>query len=347
MRHAIGAAIGVVATVVLWNDGTHAQSTETLFRQLNDFRMFTVRRHTDAQVIDLVFDDYRKNWLRRQNSTIRLGDRSTSLDDMPVCDNSGPAGYLGGKECGNGFVARAFATGLAAQDRKNGADIRETGGLAYVGYEYLVSNDFFLGVGFSGLGSTINNRAGQGLKADVTEYAGHLLGGYRINDSNMLAWNITYVRSANSTTRNGNITADFGTDSIFLNGVWFRNIPLTGSAFVSLGLDYTLQFTIGQEVVESNGVSFGRFPGIKEQYQGDFTGSALFVQPLDRAELFARAGLTWRVLNAPNRTVDVPLDVGAAVRITDKVAFVGSVGATYLFPHLGELRGNVRLTGRF
>ena len=311
--------------------------------------MFAVRRHTDIQGVESVFDDYRKNWLRRQHSGIRLGDAGNSPDDTPICGDSSLGGYAPDRvtSCGSGHVTRAFSTGLHARDRKDGADIRETGGMSYLGYEHLVSNNFFLGFGASGLGSAINNRAGEGMKADVAEVAGHLLGGYRINDNNMLAWNLTFVRSAHDVTRGGNITSKFDTNSVFLNGVWFTNVALTKTAYVSFGLDYTLQFTLGEDIIESNGIKQGRFPPVREQWQGDFTGSALFVQPLDKAELFARIGVTVSVLNVPSRSVDMPIDVGAAIRITDNLAFVGSVGSTYLFSNYTEARGTARVIGRF
>src|SRR5262245_61195600 len=339
------ASVGVAALLAC-GGRAEAQSAQELFNQVSDYRFFTVRRHNDIQGVESVFDDYRKFWLSPRSSKILVGaDGRNRPADMPVCSDPGTYGYDPSlvKLCGSRHVVRAHSTVSAATDGQNGADIRGIGNLTYLGYEYLVSSDLFLGGGVSGAASTIDNKAGQGLKVGVNEFAAHVLGGYRIDDF-LFAGNISLVRSAHNSTRAGNITGSFGANTMFLTVVGYQYVPLTRTAYVSLGLDYTLQIMHGSNFTESDGTLIQFRTDVKQQYQGDFTGSALFVQPLANAELFAKIGATFSVVNPPDRFVDVPVDVGGAIRLTDSVALTGSVGATFLLSDFTEWRGSLRLT---
>lgn len=334
-----------VACLLCWTPGSEAraQTATQIVDQVNAFRFFTIRRHNDTHGAEGVFDDYRRAWLRRQTSHVRVGANGrASLSDTPICgDSDGYGSSAAG--CGRRFTARAQVTPVYAEDSYNGANIEETGAVAYFGYEYLKSDDVFLGLGFSTAVSDITNNAGQGIQVDATDYAGHFIGGYQLNDDHMIAWNITYVYSSNDTTRNNTITGHFTTHTALVTGVWYTDVDLTETAYVSFGLDYTLQISTGDDYIESDGTVQS---GVDE-WQGDFTGSAMFVQGFEDAEAFARLGVSISTLNDVDRRVDIPVEVGGSIALTDTIALTGAIGGTILIPDFHELRGIARLTGRF
>jgi hypothetical protein len=348
----ISASIGLM--MMGFAGQTQAQSAKQLFDQISTHRLNSLRRHNDIQGVEAVFDDYRRRWLQRQNSGVLIGRAAHEAGaDTPVCGGS----YFSAKQqgsaklCGNGHLARAHSSVFYGRDNHKGARIRETGNISYIGYEHLVSNRFFLGFGVSGGRSTINNRSGDGAKLDVTEYAGHLLGGYRINDSNMIVWNLTGIRSDNDWTQSGNVTGSYRTDGIFATGAWYKNVQLTETAYVSLGLDYTLQIAWDRSVVGHDDV-LRRTRGDKGgKGRGDFTTSALFLQRYDTTELFARFGVTFTPISfvgyTEDRPVDAHIDVGWSARLSETTAITGAVGTSFRNSEDTELRGTLRIVGRY
>jgi hypothetical protein len=316
--------------------------------QITDYRFFTSRRQNDVMGVESVFDDYRKNWLNRSNSTVQVGlDSRNPQADTPACLDSKIA--TDSKEamalCGNGHVVRGHTSFVAAKDTKNGGDIREVGNLTYLGYENLVSNNLFLGAGISGAASNIRNNAGQGVNVGVAELVGHLIGGYRITNNDMFLWNLSYGRSSQD-TRRGAVIGNFAMDSTFITGVWYHNVQLTQTAYVSLGLDYTLEIMHGGQFTESDGTYHPGLYKITRQWQGDFTPSALFVQPFKDGEVFARIAANIDTLNVRNpRQVDVPIDIGGSLRINNRFVFTGSLGTT-LRSDYSDVRAIFRVTGR-
>src|SRR5262245_354637 len=142
LRNVLCASVGVAAALLSWGVAARAQSAQTLFNQVSDFRFFAVRRHNDIQGVESVFDDYRKFWLNPRSSKILVGEDGRNRPiDLPVCSDPRTPGPNPGvrKWCGsNNDVVRAHSTFAAATDGQNGADIREIGNLTYLGYERLV-----------------------------------------------------------------------------------------------------------------------------------------------------------------------------------------------------------------
>lgn len=342
-------SVACVAAELIASGSVQAQTAQALMSQVTDYRFFTSRRHTDVMGVESVFDDYRKNWLNRGNSDVQLGLASRNpQSNTPACVDSRIATDTreAAALCGNGHVVHGQTAFFAAKDTRNGGDIREVGNLSYAGYENLVSNNLFLGAGISGAASNIKNKAGQGLNVDVAELAGHLIGGYRINNDNMFLWNISYARSLQD-TRRGSVTGNFGMNSLLLTGVWYHNVMLTQTAYVSLGLDYTLQITHGGEFTESDGTMHAGLFKTTRQWQGDFTPSALFVQPFKSGELFVRLGANIDTLNAKNpRSIDVPIDIGGSFRVSDRFVLTSSLGTTLARADYSDVRAMFRITGR-
>ena len=350
MRPSFSCAIAAAFAVELISTSSvRAQTAQTLFSQITDYRFFTSRRQNDVMGVESVFDDYRKNWLSRSSSTIQLGlDSRNPQSDTPACVDSsiGTVSKEAGTLCGNGHVVRGDTSFFAAKDTRNGGDIREGGNLSYVGYENMLTNNLFLGSGVSGAVSEIKNNAGQGVNVGVAELTGHLIGGYKIGNDDMVLWNVSYARSFQE-TRRGSVTGDFNTYSVLVTGVWYHNVMLTQTAYVSLGLDYTLEITRGGNFVESDGTVHAGLYRTSRQWQGDFTPSALFVQPFKDGELFARIGANIDTLNTKNpRQVDVPIDIGGSFRLNNRFVLTSSLGTTLARSDYSDVRAMLRITGR-
>ena len=134
----------------------------------NDYRFISIRRHNDIQGVEAVYDDYRRNWLLRYNSDLMIGDRpDRGVADTPRC-SSLDGGRMTRVNCGGAHIFRTNLTGIVASDG-DGANTDEIGFLGYVGYEYLFSNDAFLGLGATFGGSRIQHRLG-GSSLDVDTF---------------------------------------------------------------------------------------------------------------------------------------------------------------------------------
>ena len=83
------AAVSALATQLISASAIHAQSPQTLMSQITDYRFFTSRRQNDVMGVESVFNDYRKNWLNRSNSTVQVGlDSRNPQADTPACLDS-------------------------------------------------------------------------------------------------------------------------------------------------------------------------------------------------------------------------------------------------------------------
>ncbi len=325
-----------------------SQAQDPIVEVYGNYRNITVRRHNDIEGAEAVFDDYRRNWFMEGYSGVRVGSRlNDDQRDMPRCSGAdGRKLSVNSRiNCGSNHIFRANVTGLVASDEEQGK-IDETGAIGYFGYEYLFSNDAFLGLGATVAASKIDSSLkGSNLDSDVTEFGAHFVGGYRFPREIGVAWNITVTRGTDDLTINNSATASYDTTGVMISGVVFKNWHFNPSTYVSYGLDYTFLGLFGPgSVRDSSGQK--QDTGINNP-RGDFTASALLVHELDRAELFARLGSTAEVILATDRWLDATLDVGGSMNLSDSIALTGEVGGTYRMGNYLSGRGSLRLVGKF
>ncbi|WP_305984825.1 hypothetical protein [Roseibium sp. MMSF_3544] len=326
----------------------YALAGDPIVENYGNYRNITVRRHNDIEGAEALFDDYRRQWFKEGYSGVRVGKwAGEDQRDMPRCSSAdGQKLSVNTRiNCGSNHIFRLNVTGIAASDSDT-ASIDETGALAYLGYEYLFSNDAFLGLGatyaVSDIDSSLN---GSTLDSEVSEFGAHFVGGYRFPREIGVAWNISLTRSTDDLTRNGSITSSVDMTGVMISGVIFQNWYFSQSTYLSYGLDYTFLGLFGpgtvtdsSGAVQDTGINNGR---------GDFTGSLLLVHELDRAEVFARLGSTAEVILATDRWLDATADVGGSLNLSDNIALTGTVGGTYRMGNYLSGRGSVRLVGKF
>lgn len=314
------------------------------------YRFFTLRRHNDIQGVEAVYDDYRRNWLRRHNTGVVLGNARASGADTPVCSymDTQARARMTRFNCGNGHVFRFNLAGYGARD---GSRTSEVGAIGYLGYEHLVSDRFFLGVGTS-FGSAQIDHQSQGVTLDVTtrDVGVHVLGGYRFPGGAMLAWNWSYIFGNDEMTQNGAITSTDTPAARLITGVWYKSYDLRDDLRLSVGLDYTLYHFMTSSFVASN----GQVQELPRQWRGDVTPSFLFTRDLDNGEAFTRIGSSIEILQGINGTSDftaefsdITADFGRSFAISDKVVASGTVGGSLHRGGATELRASVRLVARF
>jgi len=237
-----------------WGTAPAYAQTAQVIDDYGAYRFYTLRRHNDMQGVEAVFDDYRRNWLKRSYSTVMLGagvDRTNA--DTPNCAWSKRLTLYRATraDCGSGHVFRSSLSGFVA---KEGNTTDERGAIGYIGYEHLVSDRLFLGFGATlGTASIDQRSAGETLDVTTNDTGLHLIGGYRFRGPSMMAWNISFIFSDEELTRNGTITGSASTDTLAITGVWDRNYDLRPDRRLSLGIDYTLLNYSGGSFVDSSG----------------------------------------------------------------------------------------------
>ncbi len=321
-----------------------ASARPDIFEIHANYRMINMRRHNDIQGVESVYDDYRRGWLKRFNSKIRLGREAGADADTPYCSDLDDGRAGAAKVCGGGHVFRLNATGFAATDDRD-ADTTDVGAITYAGYEYVFSNDMFLGLGLTyGVSSIEHKTPGARLEVDTADLGFHFLGGYDFGQGTMLAWNITYVIAEDDTTRNGGITGSYESEGLMITGVVYHGWNIDEDLFISLGLDYTFLGVYPQSpFIDSSGAA----QTVPKRWAGDFTPSALLVQRFDGGEAFARLGVSAELINPTERPVDLTLDLGWSTPVADAAALTGSVGVTSKFAGFYEGRAALKLVTKF
>ena len=321
-----------------------ASAQTAVMAEYGFYRFYALRRHNDIQGVEAVFDDYRRNWLKRYNSEILVGSTPNKhVSDTPHCSHVDEldSGRMNRANCGSGHVFRSNLVGFTAENR---SETDETGVLAYLGYEHLVSEDLFLGLGFGYGTSQIDHAsAGSTLDVETTDLAVHLLGGYRFENQSMAAWNVSYVDATDDVTRDGNITGSFDSHALLVTGVWYKNWDLTPDRHVSLGIDYTLLNYETEGFIDSS----GQKQKVPIQWRGDFTTSLLFTQDYDNGEVFARFGTSFEALRTSAQQLDFTFDLGGSLKVSDGLAVTGSVGTMLREAGFFELHGSSRLLAKF
>ncbi|MEL6818936.1 MAG: hypothetical protein AAFU69_10090 [Pseudomonadota bacterium] len=314
------------------------------YEDYGDYRFYATRRHNDIQGVEAVFDDYRRGWLNRYNSEILVGaNPNKHQSDIPFCSRS--ANNLDQRmnrtNCGSGHVVRSNIVGFTAD---NEGETKETGGIGYLGYEYMFSDRFFLGVGSTFSKTNIDHTSnGHTLDIKTQDVALHLLGGYRFQNESMAAWNVSYVRGNDDIVRDDTVTGDVTYNTVQVTGVWYKNFDIRPDLHMNLGIDYTLQIFGSDKFTESNGIE-RKVPSI---WRGDFTTSLLFTKDFEGAEAFARLGSSFEALNPSDQSFDFTADLGGSVALTDKIALTGSVGGMLRTNGYQELRGTARIASKF
>ncbi|MEL6966599.1 MAG: hypothetical protein AAGM04_04385 [Pseudomonadota bacterium] len=338
---------------------TKSVSAQSLLDEHAFYRFYGLRRHNDIQGVEAVFDDYRRNWLQRYNSQILIGSGvNRGQSDTPYCTmrTAADRSRMTMANCGGAHIFRANVSGFTASDSLDGRTTEETGAIGYLGYEFLVSDDLFIGLGAT-LGQTSMQHRLGGSRMDVEgrETGAHLVGGYRFKNKSMLAWNISYIMATDDVTRTNNVmlnaiaptpstvTGSYDSNTIAVTGVWYKSYDLSERARVSLGIDYTL-LHVGRSIFfDSNGVR----NKVDDQWRGDFTTSLMFTRDFTDGELFFRIGNTFERLNPSHRHVDFTGDIGGSLKLTDTIALTASVGSTFRFDGFSEYRGSARALLKF
>lgn len=337
---------------ILLPSGVAYAQTAPIINDYAAYRFYTFRRHNDMQGVEAVFDDYRRNWLMRTHSKVRVGGSyDLAHADTPTCSWSKRLSLSGRyrANCGNGHVMRAGVNGFVA---RQGSTTDEVGAIGYLGYEHLVSDRFFVGLGATfGSGKIEQRSRGETLDITTKDTGLHLIGAYRLRGQSMLAWNISLLQSDDDLTRNGTITGTHSSRALMVTGVWYKTFDLRRDRRLSLGIDYTLLRYYTGEFVDSSGAT----QTVPYDWRGDVTVSALLSKDLENGEAFARLGAQIEVLHyKPGTTFnwvsefsDASLDIGRSYSLTDKIAFTGTVGAMLRKGGYQELRAGARLTMRF
>lgn len=329
--------------------GARADAQERLFQSHMETRHFAIRRHNDMPGVEAVFDDYRRNWFRRRNSDVQIGRRrGDHHDDLPLCEAVDAAANAGSSKkiaCGSGHILRGSVTAFAASDTHE-TETREIGAITYLGYENLVTDNFFLGFGVTpGAVKTTHKLDGDKLEVNASEVGFHFIGGYKFTDNLMAAWNISYVSASEDTKRTGGVTGSFDSQGLLLTGVVYYGFDLDEHYFLSLGFDYTfVGYYPDNKLFESN----GDVQDLGVEWYGDWTLSALLVQEeSDTAENFIRVGVNWMAISPDGRPLDVTLDIGRSMSFGDGLAVSGALGGGLRSGGGAEGRATLRAVLKF
>lgn len=325
----------------------HSANAQTaLIKAHNDYRLHATRRHNDIHGAEQVYDDYRKNWLKRHNSEFLIGANGNGeYSDTPRCSrHDNPNGKTSRLNCGDRHIIRSSLLALHATDNYSGST-KENGAIGYLGYEYLFANDAFLGLGTSYGNSTIDHTLnGSTLNVKATEVFGHLVMGYILPWHDLKTfWNISVGQVKGSTTRNSTITGKYNTNGWNLSGVIEKSYQISPAWDMSLGVDYTFNRIYGASYTDSAAVGLSEPDG----WNGDFTFSALFSKPLENGEIFFRPGASIELIGPTKRPFDATFDAGYSRKFSTNAAFSGTLGASVRQGGYVETRGSIRLSGKF
>lgn len=337
----------VLVSTFLWltnTQTTHAQ--HALYEGYLDYRMVNLRRHNDTPGVEVIFDDYRRNWLRRYNSELLVGNGAhKSRSDIPHCSrlDGGKSAQIRRAYCGGGHVFRAHVGGIAAADAANGS-ADETGFLGYLGYEYLWSDDRFFGFGATFGRSTINySNSGNSLSSKTNDLGIHLFTGYRFKGGSMTLWNVSFILADDALNSNGTFSQSNQANGILVTGVWYDTYDFSEDFYLSYGIDYTFHGMFGGHLAHQNGADSTRV----DIWRGDLTGSLMYVKEKPNGEMFAKINASIEVLNVTRRPFDIGIDVGGSWKLGSLGAVTGTLGGFYRVGGYTEARGSLRVVGKF
>ncbi|MEM7303516.1 MAG: hypothetical protein AAF468_20750 [Pseudomonadota bacterium] len=339
MAMLVVAAVGPLASV--------AEARDPIFQNYGEYRFYAVRRHNDIQGVEAIYDDYRRQWWKRYNSKVLLGrGAARGVSDTPECSSLDGDQHQAMKRvsCGSGHIFRSHVTGIAGWDKSGGGTVNELGALGYLGYEHLFSDQFMAGFGVTPGRSRLNANLGNtSLSTTTTDIGAHLITLYQWPGQHMWAWNFSYVKTKDSTRRNGNLTGTYGGWAMMINGVYYRTYDFSDDFRFSGGLDYTFYMLTPSGFVDSG----GNRQKVTQIWRGDATLSGLFEWDTDFGDVYIRAATNVEVLSRSTRGNDLMLDLGGAYKINDTTAFNASFGGTVKSAGYRELRGQLRLVSKF